>query len=43
MQPVRVRLQAEVELTFEEEDLAAPKVRGRFPKTQGFSNAKGFH
>ena len=21
---------------------AAPKVRGRFPKTQGFSNSKGF-
>ena len=21
---------------------AAPKVRGRFPKTQGFSNMKGF-
>ena len=32
MQPVRVRLQAEVELTFEEEDLAAPKVRGVTPK-----------
>ena len=32
MQPVRVWLQAEVELTFEEEDLAAPKVRGVTPK-----------
>ena len=29
---MRVRLQAEVELTFEEEDLAAPKVRGVTPK-----------
>ena len=32
LQPGCLWLQAEVELTFEEEDLAAPKVRGVTPK-----------